>query len=200
MNKAKETTNLNEKTTATTVNIFNPLSENIKKEILEQKKNYIAARSSKLQPGIAEKIVIQLTEKFEFDEPQYTIAILTMLFQQGGTARSCDGNMNATFQGVTVKLAEVRKVLKENSCNKSERKLARTLANEIRETASLLEIPGNLYQKIQKQNLDTTFTMDQKVWLSDFQSDNGNCPVELRKLILETFKKKSENKSQKKSK
>jgi len=110
-----------------------------------------------------------------------------MLFQQGGTARSCDGNMNATFMEVTVKLAEVRKVLKENSCNKSERKLARSLANEIHEIASILEIPGNLYQKIQKQNLDTTFTMDQKVWLSDFQSDNENCPVELRKLILETF-------------
>jgi hypothetical protein len=114
-----------------------------------------------------------------------------MLFQQGGTARSCDGNMSVTFMDVTVKLADVRKVLKENSCNKSERKLARTLANEIHEIASILEIPGNLYQKIQKQNLDTVFNTEQKVWLSDFQSDNENCPVELRKLILETLKKKN---------
>ena len=42
-----------------------------------------------------------------------------------------------------------------------------------------------------KQNLDTVFNTEQKVWLSDFQSDNENCPVELRKLILETLKKKN---------
>lgn len=98
--------------------------------------------------------------------------------------------MSATFNGITIKLAEIWKVLKENSYDKSERKLARTLANETHETASILEIPESLYQKIQKQNLETTFKMDEKVWLSDFQFDNENCPVELRKLILETFNKK----------
>lgn len=191
-------TGKNEKKETTNYTIFSPLNEDIRKTILEQKKNYVATRSSKLQPGVAEKIVKDLTEKFNLTHPQHAIAILTMLFQQGGTARSCDGNMSVTFVGKTVKLAEVRKILKENSCNKSERKLARTLANEIREIANLLEIPGNLHQKIQKQNLDSTFTMEQKVWLSDFQSDNENCPIELRKLILETFKKTPENKPKKK--
>jgi hypothetical protein len=32
--------------------------------------------------------------------------------------------------------------------------------------------------------------MSEKTWLSDFQSDNENCPVDLRSLILNTFKKK----------
>jgi hypothetical protein len=48
-----------------------------------------------------------------------------------------------------------------------------------------------------KQNLDTVFNTEQKVWLSDFQSDNENCPVELRKLILETFKSKKTTKNKK---
>lgn len=177
--------------------IFRPLDERIKQTIIAQKKNYVAARSSKLQPGIAEKIVTDLAQKFNLEEPQHAIAILAMLFQQGGTARSCDGNMSVIFMDVTVKLTDVRKILKENSCNKSERKLARTLANEIHEIASILEIPGNLYQKIQKQNLNTVFNTEQKIWLSDFQSDNENCPIELRKFILETFKK-STNLKQKK--
>lgn len=181
-------------------NIFSPLNEDMKETILKEKKNYIAARSSKLQEGVAEKIVTDLTEKFKLTQPQHALAILAMLFQQGGTARSCDGNMSATFVNVTVKLADVRKILKENSCNKSERKLARTLANEIYEIANLLEIPGNLYPKIQKKNLDIVFTMDQKVWLSDFQSDNENCPIELRKYILDSFNKKSEDNSKKKNK
>ena len=33
------------------------------------------------------------------------------------------------------------------------------------------------------------FTIKEKVWLSDFQADNQNCPSELRALILDTFKK-----------
>ena len=33
-----------------------------------------------------------LSQKFKLSEPQHAIAILTMLFQQRGTARSCDEN------------------------------------------------------------------------------------------------------------
>lgn len=53
-----------------------------------------------------------------------------------------------------------------------------------------MELPGNLYNKIQNKNFSKNFTIEEKVWLSDFQSDNENCPVELRTLILETLKKK----------
>ena len=77
------------------------------------------------------------------------------------------------------------------SCNKSERKLARILANEIREIALILEIPGNLYSKIQKSDLNKTFSLEEKTWLSDFQSYNENCPIELRNLIIDTFKIKN---------
>ena len=52
-----------------------------------------------------------------------------------------------------------------------------------------MELPGNLYNKIQNKNLLKNFTIEEKVWLSDFQSDNDNCPAELRTLILETLKK-----------
>ena len=61
-----------------------------------------------------------------------------------------------------------------------------------------MEIPGNLYNKIQKKNLKRTFTMKEKVWLSDFQSDNENCPAELRELIFQTFKKEKSSKFSKK--
>ena len=62
-----------------------------------------------------------------------------------------------------------------------------------------MEIPGNLYNKIQKKDLKRTFTMEEKVWLSDFQSDNENCPAELRELILQTFKKEKSSKTSKKT-
>lgn len=53
-----------------------------------------------------------------------------------------------------------------------------------------MKLPGNLYNKIQKKDLNKVFSLEEKVWLSDFQSDNESCPNELRTLILDTFKKK----------
>ena len=45
-----------------------------------------------------------------------------------------------------IKLADIRKILKEASCNKSKRKLARSLANEIHGVSVSLELNGNLYK------------------------------------------------------
>ena len=56
-------------------------------------------------------------------------------------------------------------------------------------------MPGNQYKKIQKQDLEKTLEVSEKVWLSNFQSDNKNCSADLKKLILSTFKNvKQENK------
>ena len=63
-----------------------------------------------------------------------------------------------------------------------------------------METPGNLYSKIQKQDLKKSFTLEQKVWLSDFQSENEDSPVELRTMILETFKKPEKKGDTKKKK
>jgi hypothetical protein len=49
-------------------------------------------------------------------------------------------------------------------------------------------------KKKEKSNLERVFSTEEKVWLSDFQSDNKNCPTVLRKLIDDIFKKKTNNK------
>lgn len=58
--------------------------------------------------------------------------------------------MNITIFEQTFKLADIRKIMKQDSCPRSKRKLARNLANQIEEIALLIEIPDNLYLKIQK--------------------------------------------------
>ena len=138
---------------------------------------------------MAEKVLEDLKKELALNDVNEALAIITVLFQQGGTSRSCDGNMSIILFGKTVKLATIRKILKSNSCNKSERKLARTFAKKIYEIALTLEIPGNLYLKIQKGDLEKNFSIEEKAWLSDFQSDNEKCPVYLRNLINQTFKK-----------
>jgi hypothetical protein len=177
---------------------INPISDTTKELLLKEKKNYIMSRSAKLQPGVVEKIIQELTETAKLPDKEQALVIIAMLFQQGGTARSCDGNMVVSLFGATVKLADLRKILKNNQCNRAERKLARSLANQIQEICEIMDIPGNLYKKIQKSHLDREFIPEERSWLSDFQSDNEKCPTELKKYILETFKPKNEPKKGKK--
>ena len=176
--------NLNENIKKVEMTVVN---HEFKKKLLTEKTVYIAARTSKLQRGTAEKIIEKTKENLQLASREEALAVIAILLQQGGTARSCDGNMTITLFDKEVKLADLRKTMKQMSCNKAERKLARTLANEIYEIALIMELPGNLYLKIQKKDLERKFTLEEKVWLSDFQSDNEKCPVELRTLIVDTF-------------
>lgn len=175
------------------------IDETYKERLLTEKNTYVAARSSKLPEAMAEVIVQKLQDQFKLKQFQDALVVIAVFFQQGGTARSCDGNMSTTIFGKEFKLADIRKILKLNSCNKAERKLARTLATQIQQISLVMEIPGNLYSKIQKQDLNRNFTMEEKSWLSDFQSDNEDCPVELRALIIDTFKKSTDNKKKTKN-
>ena len=82
-----------------------------------------------------------------------------------------------------------------------ERRLARSIATPIYKICSFLNIPGNLARAI--LNNETTIlpnlTDEDKAWLSDFQSDNEDCPDRIRQLISNHFKnkKQSQNRNQK---
>ena len=191
-----EKNNLNS-TAATVINLS--VSENLKNKLQIEKNNYVNARSSRLQSGVVDKILTKIRENFKLENNEEAVSIFAILFQQGGTSRSRDGNMSIRIFDQDIKLVQIRKILKENLCNKRKRKLARSLADTVQEICLIMEIPSNLYNKIQKKDLKRTFTMEEKVWLSDFQSNNENCPVELKKLSLQTFKKEKSSKTSKKT-
>jgi hypothetical protein len=166
-------------------NITPEFLESLKKE----KERIINPRTGKLGAETAEKIITDLKNLLNFNDPQQAMASVAVLFQQGGTARSCDGNLNTVIFGTTVKLADIRRVLKDNRCVKSERKLARSYATSIKIICEALQIPGNLSSKIIRKYPEMTFTIEEKVWMSDFQSDNEDAPSHIRTLIMDTYKK-----------
>ena len=147
--------NLNS-TAATAINLS--VSENLKNKLQIEKNNYVTARSSRLQPGVVDKILTKIKENFKLENNEEAASILAILFQQGGTARSCDGNMSIRIFDQEIKLAQIRKILKENSCNKGERKLALTLLDRI----SLVE-DSNFVINFYASNL----FMDQAVLISN---------------------------------
>ena len=113
-----------------------------------EKKLFVPARTLKLPQGTAEKILKKIQQHYKQETRNASIPVLVTLFQQGATARSCDGNMSIVIFGKYFKLADIKKILLQNFCNKAERKLARTLVTENQQIALVIKIPGNLYSKI----------------------------------------------------
>ena len=127
------------------------LSETLRIKLEKEKNYYVAGRFSKLQPGIVTDILKTIKNQHNLNTQEEAIAVLALLFQQGGTARSCDRNMAVKIFDQEFKLVNIRKILKNCLFAKGERKLTRSLANEIKEIAFIMELLGNLYNKIQKK-------------------------------------------------
>jgi len=191
--------------------------KNISSLLKNEKFTYTTSRTNKLQESAVDKIIKQFTldvnaqsmepqddntqntdgstpEKGttqsgkppKITDEQATVIIAAHL-QQGGTARSCDGNTSVTIFGRTVKLATLRKSLKLAGHKGSERKLARAMASTIFYVCSELNLEGNLSSKLTRLNPERTFSDTEKIWLSDFQCDNPECPPALRQLINKSF-------------
>lgn len=139
------------------------LSEDLKQRLIEEKTIFTTARSSKLQESVAIKILEKIQQNYELNSTEEALTVISILFQQGGTSRSCDGNMSIRIFDKDFKLANIRKCMEKVTHPKSERKLARTFADKIHQISAIMEIPGNLYQKIQKQDLERTFEVSEKV-------------------------------------
>lgn len=149
--------------------------------------NITIPRTSSLNESETDKVIQTLMTETGLEKPQ-AITAIAILFQQGGTARSCDGNLSTTVFEKTVKLAQIRKALKTNNLAKGERKLARSLSTDIFKVSEALQLPGNLAKKIARLNPESTFTPSEQCWLSEYQSYNADCPLALRKLILAALK------------
>lgn len=149
----------------------------------------IIPRSTKITPTQAEKVTLAFSEQQQVPRSIATAAI-SILLQSGGTARGCDGNLSCTISDKIFKLSQVRRVLNDQKLKNCERKLARTLAEPIAMLSLKYKVEGNLSKQIIRLHPEREFSLKDRVYLSDFQADNPECPEILRKFILETFEKR----------
>ena len=152
-------------------------------------------RSIVLDQAKTNEVLENFAAKHELTVPQ-AIVVITILFQSGGTNRSCDANLQANLFNKNIKLSSLRKSLAVCKVKDCERKFARSLADEIAKVASFYKIPGNLSLKIQRLKPQLgNISMEILVWLSDFQSSNPNCPPIALGYINEAFSVKVPKKS-----
>ncbi len=106
---------------------------------------------------------------------------LAIICQKGGTAKKAQPNIYANINGKKLELGQVRKAMTDINWKYTLRQLARTKANFIYTVSNHFSIQGDLAQKLGRN--DTSLTTDEKIWLSNFQMDNPDCPEKIRNML-----------------
>ena len=170
------------------------LSKKLKDALVKEKAGMETSRTSIFTPEQANQILEKIKDNTQLNSTEEALAVIAVLFNQGGSIRKCDGNLSVKIFEKEIKLAVIRKSLRECSAKLGERKLARTFGTQIQEISLLLEVEGNLAAKIRRNNPDMEpMTIVQTSWLSEFQLENPDCPIELRKLIQDALAKTKSN-------
>jgi hypothetical protein len=150
----------------------------------------VVPRAQILDTPQTEKIINAVIDEAGLDSTEEALILLAIIFQKGGAARQCDGNLEAEAGGKKLRLETVRDCMRGVGLAGMEWRLARSLATPIYEVCSSLNIPGNLTHAI--LNNETAMLMNatdrDKAWMSDFQNDNEDCPERIRQLIDIHFK------------
>ncbi len=139
--------------------------------------------------------LISETENIEFTEAigaktgtskNVSAALLAIVAQKGGTSKKAQGTVYAVVNGSRLDLATIRNVLKEKNYKFTFRQWARTNADFIQRVADNYGIEGDLSKKIGRERSE--FSTQEKIWLSNFQMDNPNCPTQVREALMEHYK------------
>jgi hypothetical protein len=133
-----------------------------------------------------EKIILEVKKKLEIqnekpEELEFTMILITGLCQSGGTNRNAGGNVSFSVNDKKLTALEFQKIC-EYKGNGTARQFARTMANEIKEFATILELEGDLAKQMRAHN--PLITKDQAIWCSNFQSENPSCPIEIREWLI----------------
>lgn len=76
--------------------------------------------------------------------------------------------------------------MKKKGLNFTLRQWARTNADFIFQVSSLFSLEGDLAKKIARNS--PSITQEERIWLSNFQMDNPNCPQNVRDMLMSHYK------------
>jgi hypothetical protein len=137
--------------------------------------------SAKVTSAQNETIIADMVKKYNISDKQAFVA-LCIICQKGGTSKRALGNIYANVDGINITLENIRSILPKRI---SLRQWARTYATLIYKICCKYDIPGDLTKKITRKY--SSISAEDSVWLSNFQMDNPDCPMEFRSYIVEHF-------------
>lgn len=139
---------------------------------------------------LVDGIVAATAGSIKLDNDEVSVA-LSIICQKGGTARKANPNIYAVVNGKQLELGLVRKVMTDINWKYTLRQFARTKATSIFKVCQHFDIPGDLAQKLGR--MDTSLSLDDRIWLSNFQMDNVDCPQKIRTILMKHYEEMFNN-------
>ena len=159
------------------------------KDLENERENVNRSNTKRYQGFVTSQVATSIFNKFQTDKGFKTIqdafVTIAILLQQGGSNQSGLDQINFTYKGITATARDLQSTLTKIGRKTTARQLARTYANEIYEICILFGIEGDLAKK-RKQQVETQ-TFHEGIWASNFQTHNPNCPMEVRKWLLDNY-------------
>jgi hypothetical protein len=165
------------------------LTKSLIEKLIKNKDTLVLPNNDTISRSIAEKILIDIQEKYDLDSAEDSLVVIAIFAQKGATSSKCSGNMTYTHDSIDYKLGNIRTIFAKHKSKNGIRKFAKTYGSKIYEICKILDIPGNMYHKVVRFNPNSNISKQDKYWVSDFQAYNDDAPIEIRNLIIKTFPK-----------
>lgn len=143
-----------------------------------------SSNESKVSELQGNTLIRTIASRFGIRFDQALIATC-IICQKGGTNRRANGDIYAIVDGIRITLQNIRDTMNTSNLRFTLRQWARTYPTQIFRIAAKSGVQGDLAKKIMRNN--PNITLDDSIWLSNFQMDNPDCPEELRALMLDHF-------------
>ena len=130
--------------------------------------------------------LIILTVKIPAEEKETAWILLTGVLQLGGSNQKAGNSISYTVGEYTLTSQQLTNNIKKVVKNGTNRQLARSVANDVATIAITLNIPGDLHSQMALEFPNMSDA--EKVWCSNFQTQNPNCPDNVREWLVENYK------------
>lgn len=161
---------------------------------LEMEGTIFNVRAGK-KPGIMDTDtcaqVVQELARMTRISPNEAMIAISLLILQGGTSRNAQTTMFVFTQGnQKITLGELRMAINNVDKGATVRKFARGYATQITRIALAYKEKGNLHKSITRKYPQFTTDIEKLAWFSDFNTDNPDCPEDIREILNEDAKER----------
>lgn len=150
--------------------------------------NEISITTNIFSPSDVEKIIKLISKDLKLENVNLAWILVTGVLQRGGSNLKAGNAVVFNLGENSLSSQQLNRFIRQIVKNGTNRQLARTISNQIIEIAEIYELPGDLHAQMLIDYPNAT--MQEKIWCSNFQTQNSNCPDKIRQWLINDYRKR----------
>ena len=142
--------------------------------------------SNKFSEETVQTILSEIISTLGIDQPEIAWILIIGVLQTGGSNQKAGNSISYTLNEFTLTSQQLNNIIKKITKNGTNRQLARSIADDIVDISISIDLPGDLHAQMLLEHPDLTNL--EKVWCSNFQTQNPNCPDRVREWLVINYK------------